>query len=370
MKLSAICATLTLIMVLGVGCRRASVAQPAAESLSLENGIRVVVLHVPGSKSASIFTYLPMGLASDGAGQAQWSHLVEHLVLRTTVPFGSQQGNAETLPDHMRLDFYGTTDNWDEGLSHHARWLEGIPFTEESLRAEKPRVNSECDHVARNLAAHKFAAAAWAQGYRFGRAHAAIKADVERAGLSDIQRYRDERLVVLDRTVVCVVGGLDAKTVLPVVTEQLGKITSEAQVAAAVQAPGGSRDMTWDLDARHLVLTWPIPDITANDYAALMVAGQSLTMRLFADQELKSVVGMALAGADLVTPEGNFFYVSASVRPEASFDAVRRRFDEHLQTLRSDERSLSEAPQIGRQLSEALTTMPDPAQLKPKPLRT
>ncbi len=364
MKPTALCTTLTLTMVLGLACQRAPVAQPQADISSLENGIRVVVLHVPGSTSASIFTYLPMGLAGDGTDEAQWSHLVEHLVLRTTIPVASQEANAETLPDHMRLDFYGTTRNWEEGLSHHAQWLEGIPFTEGSLLAEKPAVKSECDHVARNLATHKFASAAWAQGYRFGRRHAAIKGDVDRASLSEIQRYRDERLVVLDKTVVCIVGGLEVNTVRPIVTDRLGKITSEAKAPAPVQAPGGSRDMTWDLDARHLLLTWPIPDVGADDYPALLVAGQLLMMGLFQDQELKALTGMALAGADLATPEGTFFYVSASLQPGASFEAVRGKLAQHVQAVRSDEQSVSQAPQFGRQLSQSMTSIPDPAMLK------
>jgi predicted Zn-dependent peptidase len=358
------CLALALLTAAGMGCRSRADVRSGADTLSLKNGIRVVVVRIPGTSNTSIFTYLPMGLASDGAGQAQWSHLVEHLVLRTTVPFGSQEANAETLPDHLRLDFYGTTENWEDGLSHHVRWLEGVPFAEQSLTAEKPRVNAECDTVAQSLATHKFAMAAWAQGYRFGRPHAAIKGDVERATLADIQRYRDERLPVLEKVVVCIVGGLDAETVTPVVIEQLGKLTSEAKLPAPVAATGGSREMTWDLAARHLVLTWPVPDLTAPDYPALMVAGQWLTMQLFGDQELKALTGMAFAGADLTTPEGRFFYVSASVRPEASFQAVQAKLDTHLAALRTNEPGPAEAPQIGRQLSDALTTIPDVAMVK------
>jgi predicted Zn-dependent peptidase len=348
---------------LGVGCRKAPADQPRAETFTLENGIRVVVIHIPESANASIFTYVPMGLAADGPGQTQWSHLVEHLVIRSTAPAGSQEANAETLPDHMRLDFYGTTANWEEGLSHHARWLEGIAFTEKSLATEKPLVNSECDTVASRLATHKFAMAAWAQGYRFGRTHAAVKGDIERATLGEIQEYRDGGFAVLDETVVCIVGGLDAETVEPVVTEQLGKLTSEAKLAGRVEAPGGSRDMTWDLAARHLVLTWPIPDVSAADYPSLLVASQLLMMRLFQDQELKALTGMALAGADLRTPEGTSFYVSASLQPGVSFDAVRGKLEQHVEALRSDEQSTSQASQIGGQLSQSMTSIPDPAML-------
>src|SRR5882672_6110111 len=116
-------------------CRGADMNKSVTSMLTLTNGLRVVAIHFPGSTNASIFTFLPMGLATDGPRQAQWSHLVEHLVIRSTIPEESREANAETLPDHMRLDFYGNIGNWKEGLSHQRRWLEGVPFTEDGLRA-------------------------------------------------------------------------------------------------------------------------------------------------------------------------------------------------------------------------------------------
>src|SRR5438874_801243 len=103
---------------------------------TLKNGIRVIAVHNPGSKSESIFSFLPLGLTGDGPGQVQWSHLLEHLVVRSTTS-DLEHFNAETLDDHMRLDFYGTTSNWQEGLDHHRRWIEGVPFTGKSLQQEK-----------------------------------------------------------------------------------------------------------------------------------------------------------------------------------------------------------------------------------------
>jgi len=349
----------------GAGTARAGANPgPEAESFALANGVNVVVLSMPGSEHVSIFTYLPMGLAWDGPGRAQWSHLIEHLTIRSTVPFGSKQANAETLPDHMRLDFYGTVENWRDGLSHHARWLEGMPFREKSLQGEKRRVNTECDVVARRLATHKFALAAWAQGYRHGQGHAGIKGDVDRATLEEIQQYRDERQAVLDKVVICVVGGLDAKAVKPVIVEKLGTIQSKAASAKPVKAHRVKGAMTWDIDARHLVLAWAIPEATDKDYAALMVAGNLLTMRFFSDAELKGLTGFVLAGADLTVPEGNFFYVSASVKPKASFEEVRKKIGRHIALLRSDASGLGQAAMIGRQLAGSLTTLPDPATLK------
>lgn len=353
-----------LAVTLSLICQKALSSAPKVDSFTLINGIRVVSLYIRDSNNVSIFTYLPMSLASDGPGQGQWSHLVEHLVIRTTVPSDSQQANAETLPDHMRLDFYGTINNWQAGLSHHAKWLKGVPFTEKNLEAEKLNINSECENVASRLFTHKFAMAAWAQGCRHGLEHAALKADVSKVSLNEIQEYRDRYLAVLHRAVVCVVGGIDVKTLKPIIIDKFGTLQTNASVPKAVKLHPGEHKMTWDLNAKHLVLTWPIPNFAENDYPALMVAAQWLNVKFFADAGLKSLTGMVLAGADLTVPEGNFFYISASLKPESSFGDVKEKIGRYLQTFRSVPAALPEAAVIGQQLSYQMTSLMDPAVFK------
>jgi predicted Zn-dependent peptidase len=356
------------ILVCATSCRGGPSASPAAKSLTLTNGLRVVSVCFPGSTNAAIFTYLPMGLAGDGPNQAQWAHLVEHLVIRSTQPGDLSQANAETLPNHMRLDFYGNLGNWKEGLSQQRRWLQGVPFTQASLEAEKPKVAAECDFTARNFATHKFALAAWAQGYRHDQKRAALKQDVARASLADIQAYRDSRLALLSNVVVCIAGGLDSAQTLPVAAAALGTIGSRATPAPPVQLHPGRHEMTWDLPARHLVLTWPISAAPADDFPALLAAAQWLNMQLFSDPELKKMAGLALAGADLRTPEGNFFFISACLRPGATFQGLEQRLERPLQRLTSPDQDLSVLPLLSRQLAEGLTQVPNPSLLRRQPL--
>src|SRR5688572_5327806 len=233
-------------------------AQPAIHALS--NGMRVVVVHFPKSTNVSIFSFLPMSLCSDSPGRAQWSHLIEHLVIRSTFPDDLRRANAETLPDHMRLDFYGSTADWKEGMSHHRRWLEGARFASDTLAAEKPKVISECDFTSRNFATHKFALAAWSHAARHSNAHVAIKADVLRARLQDVQRYHDEHFFLPQKATVCIVGGVDLQSVLAEVGHQLGNLIARARPVSPVTPRAGKLDITWDLDARHLLLVWPLPD--------------------------------------------------------------------------------------------------------------
>jgi predicted Zn-dependent peptidase len=338
-------------------CSRSSGAQPTV--LTLANGLRVVVVHFPKSTNVSIFTFSPMSLCSDGPGQAQWSHLVEHLVIRSTFPNELQRANAETLPDHLRLDFYGNTTDWKEGLSHHRRWLEGVSFTEEILAAEKPKVIAECDFTSRNFATHKFALAAWSHASRHSNSHVAIKGDVLRAELVEVQRHRNERLFVPQKATICIVGGVDAPTFMAETEKQFGPLTSPAQPAAAVVPRTGSLDVTWDLDARHLVLAWPVPGFSDDDYAPLMVAAQWLSMQYFSDPQLKAQTGQVLAGADLATPEGNFFYVSAAIRPGVAFADVEKNVRVHLDRLSRNQMEASQIGMLGKQLASSLAEVPN-----------
>jgi hypothetical protein len=300
--------------------------KPTVATRSLTSGINVVVVRFPASTNVSIFTFLPLGLRPINAGQAQWSHLVEHLVIRSTMQANSVQANAETLPDHMRLDFYGNIGNWQEGLSHQRRWLEGLPFREASLEAEKPKVNQECDFTARNFATHKFAVAAWSQGFRHGQTKVALKGGVLRAKLSEVRRLRDDRLAVSNRVTLCVVGGLEPELVLAEVEKPFSTVPLRGSLVRPANTAKGNLDMTWDLNARHLLLTWPIPDFHQPDHAALIVAAQCLNQSLYG--QLK---GSSFAGADLATPEGCFFYVSTALRSRFEF----RRGKERRPRLRS-----------------------------------
>lgn len=344
----------------------AQLARPSFSERVLTNGIRLVCVRFPGSTNESIYSFFPMGLAKDEAGQAQWAHLVEHLVIRSTMGDDLTQANAETLADHMRLDFYGTTANWREGLSHHRRWIEGAPWTEESLRAEKPKVNEECDYTAKNFATHKFAAAAWNQAWRHGRTNAAVKGDVERATLAEARRLRDAHLVVSNRVTICVVGGVDPATAFGELEKEFGgvKLPGTAAPALKLKHGAGEFDVKWDLDARHLSITWPIPDFKDPDYAALMVTAQALSMRLNMDPGLKRMFGMTLAGVDWVTPEGTYFYLSASLRPGVSFEKAQATLTAKVKELATDRELPGMAPQFGKQIAFSMTEVPDLAMLK------
>ena len=117
----------------------------------------------------------------------------------------------------------------------------------------------------------------------------------------------------------------------------------------------------WDMDAHHLVMTWPIPDPGHEDYAALMAAAQWLNTQFFSDVWLKEAAGLTLAGADLFLPEGTFFYVSASLRPPGQPEVIEKKLQVHLNQLAANGEKVA---QLGSQLSFSLRRVPNPATLR------
>jgi hypothetical protein len=83
--------------------------------------------------------------------------------------------------------------------------------------------------------------------------------------------------------------------------------------------------MTWDLNARHLVLTWPCQHSKLRIFSPFGSRAMA-KCSVFSDAELKKQTGMVFAGADLVTPEGNFFYVSRRCCPAAHLNRCRRKY--------------------------------------------
>ncbi len=359
------------LAVMGATQSAARAGPPTITRFKLDNGIRVVVLHVENAKHFAAFSYLPLGLACDGAGRTQWSHLVEHLTLRSTGPITDyRERNAETMSDGMHLDFMGTTDNWREGLDLQAKWLSGLAFSESILREEIPKALSEAIGTVANLYTHKWAAAAWNKVFRHGRTDVAVLGDLRNAKLGEAQAYRDEHFALLDRVVLCVIGGVPVDAVKPEIQKRFGAIRSGAKAlprATKQVAVGGELRATWDLDARHYMVFFPIPATDHQDYASLFIAAMFLNTQFYTAPDIKELTGAVLCGVDLATPEGSYFYISASLKPSASLKQVEDRIAFHVRKL-TDDAALTQIPMFARGLSMQLGTPRDLSQaLKSKP---
>lgn len=335
-------------------------APPKVTRFTLNNGIRVVCLYVEDSTDVVILSYLPLGLVNDGKTKAQWSHLVEHLTIRTTGPIDYKTSNAETMADNMRLEFIGNTDNWTQGLERHAKWLSGLPFSEESLAEELPKALSEIDTTEARLATHKWAYAAWNQVFRHGETDISVRGDVQSAQLSELQEYRDLHLVQADRVLLCVIGGVESKTLQPVMEEQFGSINLTAKTfppATVTSETVKDHTATWDINVTHYMETYAIPRPENVDYPALYIANALLNLVLMQDTELKELIGFVLCGVDLITPEQTYLQISASLKPNADIEVVMQRIRLLINRLKQPENNAQvamAAPSLSMQFSSPL----------------
>ena len=336
-------------------------APPKVTRFTLSNGIRVVSLYVENSTDVAIFSYLPLGLVADGKAKTQWSHLIEHLTLRTTGPIDYPSSSAETMADNMRLDFIGNTNNWTQGLERQAKWLSGLPFSAESLAEELPNALSEIDATETRLATHKWAFAAWNQVFRHGETDISMRGDVQSAQLRELQEYRDRHLVQVDRVLLCVIGGVDAETLQPVMEEQLGSINLTAETlppATATSETAKDQVASWDINVTHYMETYAIPNVENRDYPGLYMANLLLRVACMQDAQLKELAGHVSCGVDLITPEQIYLYVSASLKPDTDIEKVKQRIKQLINRLKQPANN-AQVPMYAQSLSIELSSPPE-----------
>lgn len=335
-------------------------APPKVSRFTLSNGIKVVNLYVENSTDVVIFSYLPLGLVSDGKAKTQWCHLIEHLTLRTTGQIDYPTSSAETMADNMRLEFLGSTENWMHGLELHTKWLSGLPFSEESLAEELPNALSEIDITEQRLATHKWASAAWNQTFRHGETDISMRGDIQSAELGDLEKYRDLHLVQEDRVLLCVIGGLETETLQPAIDEKVGAINISAKSLpppTAIVPIEKDQIATWDVNVTHYIETYTIPNAENDDYPALYIANALLNVGLMQDTQLKGLTGMVGSSVDIVTPKQTYLQISASIKPDADINKVKIRIRELVNRMMKPENNFQvgeAAPSLSMQFSSPL----------------
>jgi len=302
-------------------------AAPAArEDFSLDNGIRVTIVHAPAATREAIFTVLPLGLLGDDVRRAQHSHLLEHALIRSTDPQGlSAPGftlNGETQATTLRLETIAEAPYWREALTRHGRWLTARVFDPAMLEREKAAAASELDTTVPHGFTHKWATAAWAQIVRHGLKHAAVRGDVASATVADMQTYVAAHVGPSPRVRIVCVGPIAPKDVRETLVAGIGMLPAAQGLAPppppdAAPAPS-DRSATWDLPARHYIEWYALPDGGPSDRAAAALLATAITQNLMLAGETK-----ILATAEAAPGVGRVLFVSAPLAADASPDAIR-----------------------------------------------
>ena len=220
---------------------------------------------------------------------------------------------------------------------------------------------SEIDATEIRLATHKWAFAAWNQVFRHGETAISMRDDVQSAQLRELQEYRDLHLVQADRVLLCVIGGVKAETLQPVMEEQLGSINLTAKTlppATATSETAKDQVATWDVNVTHYMETYAIPNVENRDYPALYMASLLLRIACMQDAQLKELIGHVYCGVDLITPEQIYLYVSASLKSDIDIEAVKQRIGQLINRLKQPANN-AQVPMYAQALSMELGSPPD-----------
>jgi hypothetical protein len=327
---------------------------------SLDNGIRVTSLHAPLASQQIVFTMLPMGLLTDDAQRTQFSHLTEHLMVRSTDPEGVEADgivfNGETTALVLRLETMAPPERWMEGLTRQVKWLSTRAVEVDLLEREKQNIALEEANTASGGHTHKWALAAWNQVLRHGLLDVKLHGDIASATVKQASAaLMDVR--VGERVHVVSIGPLPVDEVRAGLEQTFGTLPGEAWVAPVPSLPPdairevGQHIARWDLPARHYLEWYPVPDDSALDRIKADALAQLFNRKLQQRGLLRSLGVQAMAAADLISPEGRWLLLSASLPTGVDPVVVSDEWAEVTHSLSGQEARIV-VQDLGRQLTE------------------
>lgn len=264
---------------------------PPAQRFSLDNGPRVLHQFLPEAERQAIFVLLPLGLATDPKDRAQWSHLLEHMLIRGVIEAGVGEPdfrfNGETMASSLRLEIIATPERFTEAAETLARMLAVRTVSAEVLQREKQAVGAEIDAVALHGHTHKFALAAWHQIATHVMPHARVRGDVDEA-LAEAVMDHAETVVPIDGSVlIATCGPVDADVVQRTLAATFGALEQKSARESSPASPTpGMHRATWDVPTRHAMAWWIVPRRDLVTRAALHVMQQLLLIRLSRDADV------------------------------------------------------------------------------------
>jgi hypothetical protein len=352
------------LMMVGANMASAGAEPPTVERFDLPNGVRVIAIHMPGAARQATFTFLPLSLAADRVGEAQWSHLIEHMLIRSTDPLTlSPPGmliNGETMADSMRLETIAEPDAWRASIDRHAAWLAARDFHEETLEREKLAIAGEEAGTAMNRATHKWAIAAWNQAIRHGAKHVELHGNVATADVDRVEAAA-AAVVPIDASVLVVsFGPAPANEVRALIEQSIGTIPSDPPDRAApiVGAQfAGAHEATWDLPTRHLLLWWRLPQDTPAVRAFARAVAPAIALQISrAPREWRGRVSGFVAPFVLGPGDSLVILASVSAPPDlAAAEVIRFAVGRVHDLLDAPDRMAS----IARSTSASFAAWPD-----------
>ena len=248
------------------------------ERFTLPNGIRVVALQVPEAPKQALFTFLPLNLASEPAQQAQWSRLVERLLMRGTnanaTGLEGVTARGDTRSKSMVLESSGKPALLARMAREQAGWLSTFATSEATLEREKAKLRDAQASASTDGTITSYAVAGWNQAIRHGRDEVLVAGDAQAASADAISTFLRNAVPIGPEILVATVGPVGIEYVKRFLSESYGGLaprpaTPAPQPTFRPTEPNKEVRVKWDMPTRHLIMWWPLTAEQMADRATL-----------------------------------------------------------------------------------------------------
>lgn len=307
--------------------------EPGTTIATLANGVRVVLIDLPGVGSASVSVFVRTGSAHEGARFNGISHVVEHMAFKGTRTRDCQrinldaerlgaEVNAHTDKDHTAFHMRGLAADAPRFVRLLGDIVRESTFPDEELERERRVILHEIADDEDDPLTIAFQAF---DRECFGTHPAALPVIGRRA---NIERFtRDDLLGYVQRqysganVVIGVAGDVQAEAVIEAAQASFGGLPRGAEntLTAPAWIGGIAAKRLVGSSQTHVVIGWPIPSLVDDDpvgVVAAAVLGEGMSSPLLDRiRERKGLAYYTHASADVLGLWGQFV-VEASVAPE------------------------------------------------------
>ena len=260
--------------------------EPGTTIATLANGVRVVMIDLPGVGSASVSVFVRTGSAHEGARLNGISHVVEHMAFKGTRTRDCQrinldaerlgaEVNAHTDKDHTAFHMRGLAEDAPRFVRMLGDIVRESTFPADELERERRVILHEIaddEDDPLTIAFQLF------DRECFGAHPAALpvigrRANIERFTRDDLLGYV-QRQYSGENVVIGVAGEVDAAALLDAAEAAFGGLPRGAENGLSAPAWNGglvTRRLTGCSQAQ-VVIGWPIPSLVDDDPVGIVAA--------------------------------------------------------------------------------------------------
>jgi zinc protease len=345
------CVAVLAIVVGLVGCAAVPTTPPAprrttslgvtVSSVTLGNGLRVVLVRDPSASDVQVTTRYRVGAADDPAGREGMAHVVEHLMFQQVL-------GAETVFAQLETNttYFNATTTHDattyvaraepaqldkllaiEGVRMGFRCTtitESVFAREREVVVNEQRYRSDASEIYARLLAGLFPA-----NHPYQRDIGGTAKSVGAITFAEACAFADLHYTP-DNAVVVVAGALSGAELDAALARFLGRIGRRAApVRAPVPAPDvrrARREIQLPLPGRGLMLAWPLPEDP-------LVRTRLRALSSAVVRAIDGAVGGRVTGGELGDERATLFVVNVELADDESSDEVLASIDEALGEL-------------------------------------